>query len=64
VMAEIVERRRAPVVPPAAEKALDPICGMEVTVAGARHTADVAGTTYYFCCGGCRAKFLQMKEER
>ncbi|HET7364566.1 MAG TPA: XdhC family protein [Burkholderiales bacterium] len=68
VMAQIVERRRkhapAPVVPQAAEKALDPICGMEVTVAGARHSAVVAGTTYYFCCGGCRAKFLQMKEER
>ena len=67
VMAQIVERRRkmAPSVPretPA--KAVDPICGMEVTVAGARHTAEVAGTTYYFCCGGCRTRFLQMKEER
>jgi len=68
VMAQIVERRRKQVPAPAAgdmpEKAVDPICGMEVTVAGARHTAEVAGTTYYFCCGGCRAKFLQMKEER
>ena len=66
VMAQIVERRRTS---PLAtrdipEKAVDPICGMEVTVASARHTAEVAGTTYYFCCGGCRAKFLQMKEER
>jgi xanthine dehydrogenase accessory factor len=64
VMAQIVERRRKRAPEPVAEKALDPICGMEVTVAGARHSAAVAGTTYYFCCGGCRAKFLQMKEER
>jgi len=64
VMAQIVERRRKRAPEPVAEKALDPICGMEVTVAGARHSAVVAGTTYYFCCGGCRAKFLQMKEER
>jgi len=29
-----------------------------VAVAGARHTAEVAGRTWYFCCGGCREKFL------
>jgi xanthine dehydrogenase accessory factor len=64
VMAQIVERRRKRAPEPVLEKAVDPICGMEVTIAGARHSAEVAGTTYYFCCGGCRAKFLQMKEER
>jgi xanthine dehydrogenase accessory factor len=36
----------------------DPVCGMMVTVAGARHTAQAAGYTWYFCCGGCREKFL------
>ena len=32
---------------------------MEVAIAGATHVAEVDGTTYYFCCGGCRARFLK-----
>ena len=36
----------------------DPVCGMMVGFAGARHTAEFAGRTWYFCCGGCREKFL------
>ena len=43
-------------------EALDPICGMTVQIAGARHTAEHAGTTYYFCCGGCRERFLAEPE--
>ena len=39
------------------EEAIDPVCGMSVTVGGARHTWEHEGTTYYFCCGGCRAAF-------
>ena len=39
--------------------AIDPVCHMEVDVAGARHTADVEGTTYYFCCPNCRARFVK-----
>jgi Cu+-exporting ATPase len=31
---------------------------MSVTVAGARYTAEAGGATWYFCCAGCRAKFL------
>jgi xanthine dehydrogenase accessory factor len=42
--------------PPAT--AVDPVCGMSVVVASARHTADVDGVVYYFCCANCRAKFL------
>jgi xanthine dehydrogenase accessory factor len=38
--------------------AVDPVCGMDVDVATARHTADVDGTRYYFCCAGCRARFM------
>src|SRR5207344_2697287 len=46
VMAQIVERRRRAVPQQTApknipEEALDPICGMKVTIAGARHTAEV-----------------------
>ena len=36
----------------------DPICGMTVAVATARHRAEFLGRTYYFCCGGCRERFL------
>jgi xanthine dehydrogenase accessory factor len=38
--------------------AVDPVCGMRVEIAGARHVAEVDGTTWYFCCGGCRERFL------
>jgi xanthine dehydrogenase accessory factor len=39
--------------------AVDPICQMEVEIAGARHTAQFEGTTYYFCCAQCRTTFLK-----
>jgi len=38
-------------------EAVDPICGMTVDVATARHTAERGGETYYFCCAGCKATF-------
>jgi xanthine dehydrogenase accessory factor len=44
--------------PPMSTTAIDPVCGMSVTVLSARHTADVDGAPYYFCCAQCRAKFL------
>ncbi|HEX4955461.1 MAG TPA: heavy metal translocating P-type ATPase [Thermoanaerobaculia bacterium] len=37
--------------------ALDPVCGMSVDPATARHRADHNGTTYFFCSEGCRIKF-------
>ena len=39
------------------EAATDPVCGMSVDPAAAEHSHTHAGTTYYFCCAGCRAKF-------
>jgi xanthine dehydrogenase accessory factor len=63
VLAEIVQVRHAaqpaPPNPAPAAEALDPVCGMKVTVATARHTADFDGRTFYFCCGGCREQFLR-----
>lgn len=70
ILAEIVERQRAE---PAAQEAapeaeapplqaIDPICGMTVEIATARHTAEHAGRTWYFCCGGCRERFLAAPE--
>ena len=60
ILAEIVERRRrAPAVaapaPPAT--ALDPVCGMAVTVATARHTSVGPAGPLYFCCGGCKERY-------
>ncbi len=40
------------------EKAVDPVCGMDVEVKkspGGTHMFD--GTTYYFCGPGCRVAF-------
>jgi xanthine dehydrogenase accessory factor len=67
VLAEIVQRRRrspaggeagerAAAAPPAS--AIDPICGMTVEIATARHRAEHQGKSYYFCCAGCRQQFL------
>jgi xanthine dehydrogenase accessory factor len=66
VMAQIVQHRRKPAVAKTetSSEAKDPICGMTVTVATARHSAEVGGKTYYFCCAGCRSKFLQREETR
>ena len=40
-----------------ADDAVDPICGMNVERATARHRYEHAGTTYVFCCAGCRSTF-------
>ena len=40
------------------ETARDPVCGMTVTIAGAKHTAEHAGQTWYFCNPRCREKFV------
>ena len=75
ILAEIVQQRPSggpvqeerAVSAPAAEHqpavATDPVCGMEVEVAGARHQADVDGVTYYFCCANCRSRFLKAPQE-
>jgi xanthine dehydrogenase accessory factor len=67
ILAEIAQTRAAlapgiPVETEAAQvapalEAIDPVCGMTVTIAGARHQTEYAGKTWYFCCGGCKARF-------
>jgi YHS domain-containing protein len=49
---------------PAREEAVDPVCGMTVAVAGARHRLERDGTTYYFCCAGCLSSFQASQEEK
>ena len=67
VLAELVQLRaagslvldvvpgREPVATPA--QAIDPVCGMTVAADAAHRPFEYAGTTYYFCCAGCRAAF-------
>jgi xanthine dehydrogenase accessory factor len=43
--------------PAAADDTIDPVCGMRVSVATARHRSEAGGRTVYFCCGGCKVKF-------
>lgn len=65
ILAEIIQtRHRHRVEPvmrlaqaPAALEATDPICGMSVEVATARHQSDWAGRSVYFCCGRCKDIF-------
>ncbi|MEQ1712778.1 MAG: HAD-IC family P-type ATPase, partial [Hyphomicrobium sp.] len=38
--------------------ARDPVCGMTVPIATAKHTAEHDGANFYFCHAGCRTKFL------
>jgi len=35
----------------------DPVCGMNVQIAGAKYTSSHAGKTLYFCCRTCLEKF-------
>ena len=38
--------------------AKDPVCGMSVDPATAKHQAEHGGKTFFFCSGGCRGKFV------
>ncbi|WP_041803085.1 heavy metal translocating P-type ATPase [Rhodopseudomonas palustris] len=42
---------------PAAALAIDPVCGMNVDTSAGKPQFDYHGTTYHFCCNGCRSKF-------
>lgn len=38
-------------------EATDLVCGMTVRIAGAEHSLEYEGQTYYFCCEGCKISF-------
>jgi xanthine dehydrogenase accessory factor len=70
VMAEVVSLRAKlrpglSEEPPVArsEEAVDPVCGMTVAVATARHASEHDGVTYYFCCPACKRKFKEQPEK-
>ncbi|HZW89112.1 MAG TPA: XdhC family protein [Myxococcaceae bacterium] len=69
ILAEIVQLARthaaeepAPPPLPEASEGIDPVCGMTVVIATARHRAEHAGRTYVFCNPRCREKFLVAPE--
>ena len=39
------------------ERAIDPVCKMDVEIAAAEYTSTYKGITYYFCAPGCKAAF-------
>jgi Cu+-exporting ATPase len=41
----------------AGKTARDPVCGMSVNPETSKHRLEHDGTTYHFCCNGCRTKF-------
>ena len=55
ILAKIVAVRRAPRTTPAT--AVDPICGMTVTVVPGTPSVEHDGETVYFCREGCKAEF-------
>ena len=72
VLAELVQLRAAgaftarpeagvePVAAAATSETVDPVCGMTVVVDASgwsAHTHEHDGTTYHFCCVGCRDRF-------
>lgn len=78
IMAEIVQQRRTQLedifqsesvetsqaeVVSAPLEAIDPVCGMRVAIAGAKYTYEYQGTTYYFCCPGCKTTFRKDPEQ-
>jgi len=71
ILAEIIQQSRSRTTEqkeaaPAPEKhaeAKDPICGMTVGVAGARHTSVFEDRSFYFCCAGCKQAFDKQPEK-
>ncbi|HJS49317.1 MAG TPA: XdhC family protein [Gaiellaceae bacterium] len=63
VLAELVAWRHARTGSPSELlEAVDPVCGMTVAVGPDTLQAEHAGTTYWFCCPGCRSRFAKNPE--
>jgi xanthine dehydrogenase accessory factor len=60
VLAELVAWRHARTSSPAELlEAVDPVCGMTVAVGHDTPQVEHEGTTYWFCCPGCRSRFAK-----
>ncbi|MFC5499922.1 XdhC family protein [Caenimonas terrae] len=49
----------APAAAPLPPSYVNPVCGIEVDPAQARHVVTYGGEQFYFCCDGCRLQFEQ-----
>jgi xanthine dehydrogenase accessory factor len=67
ILSEIVQARRT-VAPelrlisadePKGSLVIDPVCGMSVDLSSTRHTLEVDGVTYGFCCPACKRRYEQ-----
>ena len=70
ILAEIITEIRTalpaiqkPGVKKETDSAMDPICGMSVNKAKAKYTSEHEGSTYYFCCAGCKQTFEKEPEK-
>lgn len=45
------------------DKAIDPVCGMEVDPNNSAGESEYQGKTYYFCSTGCKKAFDQDPEQ-
>lgn len=63
VLAEIVAWRHTVTGSlPLPVEAVDPVCGMTVAVVPDTPSSEHAGVTYWFCCPGCRGRFVRDPE--
>jgi xanthine dehydrogenase accessory factor len=51
------------ITPVAEETAIDPVCGMTVEIATARHHSSYEGREFYFCCPSCKRHFERNPQE-
>ncbi len=59
---ERLERSQTPIAREP-ETAIDPVCGMIVEIATARHRSTLDGQDYYFCCPACKRLFERNPQE-
>jgi xanthine dehydrogenase accessory factor len=57
ILAEVIASRRAALAAP--PTAVDPVCGMTVAITPATPSAEHAGGRVWFCCEGCRERFVR-----
>ena len=71
ILAEIIQENRSArekpqgrvELPLGRQEAKDPICGMAVDIAKARHKSEFRGNAFYFCGAGCKLKFDKQPEQ-
>lgn len=56
-LAHLGEDMPRPEIPLVAASAIDPVCGMTVEIAHARHHSNYDGREIYFCCPACKKQF-------